>query len=79
MFRFQLLAEVDQDIGQHVFMNEQKGVGPRIERVCHLCLLAGGVDDVVHYRYDLPGEIVQVEDGRVGVEAYGVELVAVLS
>jgi hypothetical protein len=58
-------------------MNEQKGVWSGIKSISNF-QWAFLVDVVIDDLDDLPTELIEVENGRVGVKTYGMELVAVL-
>jgi hypothetical protein len=70
--------EVEQDAFQHVFVHEEEAMGPCVESVGNLGLLALLIDDAVNDVDDLLAELVEIEDGRVGIEAHCVETIAVL-
>lgn len=58
-------------------MNEQKSMWPCIESISNF-QWAFLVDVVIDYLDDLLAELIEVENGWVGVKTYGMELVAVL-
>lgn len=72
------LHKIVEDLFEDILVNKQEGVGSSIEGVGHLAVVVLAVDGLVDHGDDHPGEGVEVEDGREGVQADGVELVAVL-
>ena len=59
--------EVGEHSIQHIFVDKEEAVGAGIERVGYFGLFGLSVDDPVDHGDDVLGELVEVEDGRVGV------------
>lgn len=77
--KLECIIEIVDDSMQHFFMKEEECVCASVKRVCHFAGLGLLVDHVVDDGDDGLGEIIEVEDRRVGIETDSVELVAILN
>ena len=73
------IIEIVDNSLQHFFVKKEKGVCSSIKRVGHLAGLGLFVDHIIDDGDDGLGEIIEVEDGGVGIETNSMELVAILN